>query len=196
MSEQSVCHRCGYAGPEDATYCARCGGALVSPGARSTGGIDRVLAKLSPVHIGLLGLVLLALTSVFAAYLMITKLNFWWTVVLLALVLGCGCVYLGWQWSPSTASDRRIVHVLVVFGLMAALLVVVWVIDGVWLSFVTAGGGEIVYEIPGVHVEASAHGRHLFMVNVPPYWLAVLAYGVVAVVVGNLVRGTQKLRAT
>ena len=58
MSDKPVCHRCGYVGPVDARYCAHCGRALVSPNARLTRSINRILSNLSPYHIGFLGLVL------------------------------------------------------------------------------------------------------------------------------------------
>ena len=65
MSEQPVCHRCGYVGPVDARYCAHCGHALVPLSIRLKRSVDRVLSNLSPFHIGFLGLVLSVPISVF-----------------------------------------------------------------------------------------------------------------------------------
>ncbi len=186
MSEILICHSCGQSASTDAKYCSRCGAALVPPTARSARGVDRILSKASSLHIGVLGLVLLTSISVFAAHLIVTGFNFQWSIVLLALVLGAGCGCLGWQWTRSLSPDSRIVRMLLIFASMAVALLVVWLIDWACLTIV-AGGGGVVYAIPGVYVEALAEGRHLVIVDAPPYWLLVTLWGVFAATLGNLV---------
>lgn len=194
MHEKPVCGRCGYVAPMQAKYCPSCGTALVPLSAPLARGIDRILGKLSRFHIGLLGLVLLVSTSVLAAHLIVTGLTFRWSIVLLALVLGCGCAYLGWDRNRSISSDRRLVRMLLFFACMGILLVIVWLIDRMWLSFLSAGGGEVVYAIPGIYVEASVESRRLVVADVPPYWLAVTVYALLAAAAGNLVyKGQARL---
>lgn len=191
MSVKPVCHRCGKATPLNARYCPHCGTALVPPTAPSARGINRILSGLSGFYIGFTGLVLLFLTSMFAAHLIVTGFSFMWSLVLLVVVLGYGCGYLGWHWNISVSSDGRIARVLLTFACMLIFLSILWLIDRVGLSFLTAGGGKVVYAIPGVSVEASVEGRRLVIVDVPPYWLAVIAYAMVTAAIGNLVHRIQ-----
>lgn len=118
MHEKPVCSRCGYVAQMDANYCPNCGTALVPLSAPFARGLDRIPGKLSRFHVGLLGLVLLVSTSVLAAHLIVTGLTFRWLIVLVALVLGCGCAYLGWEWNRSISSDKRLVRVLLFFACM------------------------------------------------------------------------------
>jgi len=96
MSENPVCHRCGYVGPIDARYCAHCGRALESPNIRLTRSINRILSNLSPFHIGFIGFALSVPISAFAHRLIVTELSFPLSLVPLALGIGCGYAYLGW----------------------------------------------------------------------------------------------------
>lgn len=66
-----------------------------------------------------------------------------------------------------------------------------WLIDRMWLSFMSADGGEVVYGIPGIYVKASVERRRLVVANVPAYWLAATVYAVLAGAVGNLVHKVQ-----
>jgi hypothetical protein len=147
-----------------------------------------MLGRLSRVHIGLLGLALLVPISVLTAHLIVSGLSFRWSLLLLALVLGCGCAYLGWEWSTSVISDRRITRMLLTYACIGILVATVWLVDRVWLGILNAGGHEVVYAVPGVHLEASVEGRRLVMVDAPPYWLPVMLYGIAAAAVGSLIR--------
>jgi hypothetical protein len=195
MSEKPVCRRCGYVGPVDARYCARCGRALVPPGVRLTRSIDRILSSLRPLHVGLLGLVLLVPIGVFADRLIGTRFSFPSSLVLLALVIGCGYAYLGWQWNTPLSGRSRLERMLLVSVCVGILLAVVRLIDRALLSAVADSGHTVVYDIPGVYVEASAGVRRLSIGNVPPYWLAVMIYAVLTAVAGNLIHRVHERRS-
>ena len=195
MSEKPVCHRCGYVGPVDARYCARCGRALVPPSVRLTRSTNRILSNLSPFHIGFLGLVLSVPISVFVDRLIVTKLSFPLSLVLLALVIGCGFAYLGWQWNVPLSSRSHLVRMLLVFVCIGVFLVAVWWIDRGLLSFLTDSTHQAVYEVPGVYVESSPGFRRLSIASdVPPYWLVAMIYGALTAVAGNLIHRARKRR--
>jgi hypothetical protein len=195
MSEKPVCHRCGYVGPVDARYCARCGRALVPPSVRLTRSTNRILSNLSPFHIGFLGLVLSVPTSVFADRLIVTRLSFPLSLVLLALVIGCGYACLGWQWNKPLSSRSHLVRMLLVFVCMGVFLVAVWLIDRGLLSLLTDSTHMVVYKVPGVHVVASPGFRRLSIASdVPPYWLVAMIYGVLTAIAGNLIHRARKRR--
>lgn len=195
MSEKPVCRRCGYVGPVDARYCARCGRALVPPGVRLTRSIDRILSSLCPLHVGLLGLVLSVPIGVFADRLIVTRLSFPLSLVLMALVIGCGYAYLGWQWNIPLSGRSRLERMLLVFVCVGILLAVVWLIDRALLSALTDSGDTVVYDVPGVYVEASVGVRRLSIADVPPYWLAVMIYAILAAAVGNLIHRMRERRS-
>jgi ribosomal protein L40E len=188
MSEKSVCHRCGYVGPADARYCAHCGRALVPPNARLTRSINRILSNLSPLHIGFLGLVLSVPISVFTDRLIVTKLSFPLSLVPLALVIGCGYAYLGWYWNTPLSSRSRLVRMLLVFFCIGVFLAAVWLVDRGLLTLLSNSTHRVVYQVPGVYVESSPGFRRLSIASaVPPYWLVVMIYGMLAAIAGNLI---------
>ncbi len=187
MSEPTVCRRCGYIGPEDARYCARCGRAIDSLGVRLRRGFDRILSSLSPLHVGLLGLALSIPIAVFADRLMVMRFSIPFSLALLGLVIGGGYAYLGWQWNMPRPLGSRLGRMLLVLAGTGFALAVVWLIDRALLSVLTAGGDVMVYEIPGVHIEAIGGARRMWIGDVPPYWLAVVTYAVLAAAVGNLI---------
>lgn len=197
MNEKSVCRRCGYEGPVDARYCARCGRALVPLSARLTDKIDHVVEAISPLHIGLLGLAILVPASMFAENLIVTKLSFPFSLALMALVFGCGYAYLGWQWEMPRSNRSLLMRVLMVFAGVVIFLIVVWLIDRTLLSLLTDRARMVVYDIPGVYIEASSGLRRISIgSNVPPYWFVVLVFSILIAFTSNLIRKATKPRPT
>lgn len=197
MNEKSVCRRCGYEGPVDARYCARCGRALVSLSTRLTGKIDHVVETISPLHIGLLGLAILVLISILAENLIVTKLSFPFWLGLMALVFGCGTAYLGWQWEMPLSNRNLLNRVLMVSAGVAIFLIAVWLVDITLLGYLTDRAHMVEYDLPGVYIEASAGFRRTSIgPNVPPYWFIVMIYSILAGVTGNLIHRATKPRST
>jgi hypothetical protein len=148
--------------------------------------IHRILGGFSPLHIGFLGLVLSIPTSVFAGHLIVMRFSLPLSLFLLALVIGGGYAYLGWQWKTSPSIRTHLVRTLLVFACMAVLLAIVLMVDRALLISLTDDGRTVVYDIPGVHIEASGPIRQIAIVNDPPYWLAVMIYGILTAVGGSL----------
>jgi len=189
--EPIVCGRCGLTGPADTRYCARCGRALVPLRIRSTGTIHRLLDNLSPRYVGLLGLIGLVPIGKLVEHLLVNVgLYLPLSFVLLALVIGSGCAYLGWYWhTPSPGGGRnRLTRVLLVLTGLGLSLVAIWWIDRAFLSTLADNGRTIVSDIPGVHLEASGGSNRLLRVSSPPpYWLFVVIYATLTAVAGNLI---------
>ena len=195
MSEKPVCHRCGYVGPVDARYCAHCGRPLVPPSVRLTTSINRILSHLSPFHIGFLGLVLSVPISVFAERLIVMKLSIPLSLVPLALVIGCGYAYLGWNWNTQVSSRSHLVRMLLVFFCMGVLLLAVWLVDRGLLSLLSDRTHMVVYEVPGVYVESAPGFRRLTIASgVPPYWFVAMIYGVLTAITGNLIHRARSAK--
>jgi hypothetical protein len=193
MSEKPVCRRCGYVGPADARFCARCGRALDPPNVRFSRSINRILDSLSPFHIGLLGLVLSFLISAFADHLIVIRLSFPGSLVPLALVLGCGFAYLGWHWHAPLPDRRYLVRMLLVFACMTGCLAVIWTVDSGLLRVLTDKTHPVVYEIPGVYRQSTAEFRRMSIdSNDLSYGLVVMVYAWLAAVVGNLIHRLYK----
>jgi len=194
MSEKPVCHRCGYMGPEDALYCAHCGRALVPLGIRLTRSINLILSNLSPFHIGFLGLVISVAISAFAAHLVVMELSFPLSLVPLALVIGCGYAYLGWQWNELLTNRSRLVRILLVYVCIGLCLGAVWLVDRRLLSLLSDRSHMVVYEIPGVYRESSSTIRHMSVESgiLLPYGLVVMAYCVMIAIAGFLVHRASK----
>jgi hypothetical protein len=192
MSDKSVCPRCGYVGPADASYCARCGRALAPLSTRLDGTINRILDNLTPVHLGLLGLLLLILTGMFADHLIVSKLSFSFLLPLVAFTIGSGLAYLGWESYTRSSTRSYLPRMLLVFACIAVSLVGVWLIDRVLLYAFTDGSDMVVYRIPGVYAESDTGSRRALMADVPPYWLAVMSYGVLTAALGNLIHRARK----
>lgn len=198
MSEPTVCRHCGYSGPADARYCARCGRMLVPQGTSLASSVERLLDDLSPRVIDLLGLVCLALIGVQANQLIVeTGLFFSGSYALLAVGIGLGGAYLGWGWARSLPSRERLTRVLVALVGMVILLEAVGVIDRILVSILSDGGDWIVSDIPGVRFEASGDRRVHIVSDAPPYWLLVTVYAILTAVAGRMVCGRyRKRRAT
>lgn len=189
MSENPVCRRCGYVGPEDAHFCAHCGKALAPRSFQWKASVDSLLHNLSPLHIGLLGLVLSIPIGVIANRLIVKTFSIQFSLVLLAVVVGCGYAYLGWLSHTPRSNRSYLERMLLVFLCMGVSLVVVRLIDSVMLSIVSDSANMVVYEVPGVYIESSPSIRNLSIEsNLPPYGLLVMIYGILAAVAGNLVR--------
>ena len=197
MTEKTICPRCGYKGPEDARYCAHCGRALVPLGIRLTRRINLVLNNLSPVHIGLLGLVISIAISTSVAHLVVMELSFPLSLIAIALIIGCGYVYLGWQWNEQSSSRNRLVRMLLVFACIGLCLGAVWLVDRWALSLLSDETYTVLFEIPGVYRESSSNIRHVSVESgiLLPYGLVVMTSGVMITIAGFLVHRASKRRS-
>jgi hypothetical protein len=194
MSEKNICRRCGYEGPAAARYCAHCGRALVPPSDRFIGSMNRILDQLSPLHLGLFGVVLSVPISIFAHHLMVMELSITLSLLPLALVLGCGYAYLGWSWNSQSSSRSHLVRMLLVFIGMGVLLAAVWLVDRGVLTLLSDRAHMVVYEIPGVYRESSPGFRHLSIDSDLFYWLVAMFYSALTAVVGYLIRRVRSAR--
>ncbi len=194
MSEKTVCPRCGYVGPEDARYCARCGRSLLSLSARSARTVNRVLDNASPPFVALLGLVaLFGISQLAHYYIVMTGLLFPWSYALLVLVLAVGGGYLGWLWEMQLPNRYRVLRVLLVFAGMALLLVMVWYLDRAVLSLLADSNRTIVMDIPGLHLEGSGgYERRIIVSDAPPYWFFALLFVILVGVTGNTIHKLSK----
>lgn len=188
MSGESTCRRCGYAGPSDARYCARCGRALVPLRARLAAGAGKLQRRLTSLHAGLLGLATWTGLGLLAHHLLVSEgLYFPASFVVLALGIGLGGAALGWLWAGSSPGRRLAVVLLVAAG-VALFLLAVWQLDRALLSAADSGR-TIVSTIPGVRLEAEGgYKRHHAVSDPPPYWLIALGYAALAAVAGHLAR--------
>ena len=194
MSEQTVCRRCGYEGPSDARYCAHCGRALVPPRERFALRMNRILDRLSPLHLGLIGLALSVPISLFAHHLLVIELSIPLSLLPMALVLGGGFAYLGWDWQMQASSRSHLVRMLWVFVGMGVLLAAVWLVDRGLLTLLSDSAHMIVYEIPGVYRESSPGYRHLSIDSNLSYWIVALLYGALTAVGGYLIERVWSAR--
>jgi signal transduction histidine kinase len=192
MSEQSVCRRCGHAGPAGAHYCAHCGRALVPLRTRLATIANRSLDDLSPRRVGLLSLLALVLISVLAEYLIFSAgLHFSLSYVLLILIIGLGSAYLGRLWGPPSSGRKTLMRLLGLSIAMALLLAAVLLIDKALLSSLAASGRRVMLDIPGMHIEAfSSDGLtptvRRIVYNRLPYWLFALVYALLVALASNL----------
>jgi hypothetical protein len=195
MDEKTVCNRCGYEGLGDALYCAHCGHRLVPLNLRVKRSGNRILSNLSSFHIGILGLILSVPISFFAGYLIVTELSFPFSLVPLALVIGCGYTYVGWHLHSPLSNRTLLRQVLFTFACMGILLVLVWLVDRGLLSLLSDRTHLVIYEIPGIYRESSPGFRRLSIDSNLSYWLIAMIYGVLAFLAGNLVhRGLSASR--
>lgn len=125
MSKTPICPHCGYVGPEDARFCAHCGRALIPLGARLAERINSIFDELAPIHIWVLGLVLPILIGVLSHHLIVWKLSFRSLVVVMALGIGGGMAYLGWECCTPISVQRLLLRVLLVFVCVALWLVAI-----------------------------------------------------------------------
>ena len=191
--ETTACRRCGHTGPGDARYCARCGQALVPVRARSTGTIRRLLDNLPPRYIALLGSIALVPIGMLVEHLLVNAgLYLILSLVLSALVIGSGCAYLGWYWHGPSSGRSRLSRVFLVLTGLGISLVAIWGIDRALLSALADNGRTFVFDIPGVHLEATNGLNGLKRVHTisspPPYWLFVIIYATLTAAAGNLIR--------
>jgi hypothetical protein len=198
MTEKPICPRCGYIGPVDARYCAHCGRALVPLGIRLTRSINLILSNLSPFHLGLLGLVISVAISALTAHLVVMEFSFPLSLIACALVIGCGYAYLGWQWNEQFSNRNRLVRMLLVIVCIGLCLVAVWLVERWLLRLVSDRTHMVLFKVPGVYRESSPGFRHMSIESgvLLPYGLAVMTYGVLAAIAGNLVRQVGKRRLT
>lgn len=190
MREEPACPRCGYHGQTDARYCAHCGRALAPLRTRVSETANRFFDNLSPWYIVAFGVAALVSLGLLAQYYIVsTGLYFRVSFLLLALVVGSGCGFLGWRWGASRSSRKRFFHVLLVFAGMAALLALIRRLDLAILASFADSERVFVLDIPGVHLEASAGYKQSHRVSSPPpYWLITFGYGVLVGVVSFRIR--------
>jgi hypothetical protein len=152
--------------------------------------INSIFDKLAPVSIWVLGLVLLILIGILSNHLIVWKLSFRSLIVVMALGIGSGMAYLGWECFAPISTQRLLFRMLLVFVCLVLSLVALPIIDSGLLLLYTSGADRVVYRIPGVYAELSAGSRRLFIDNVPPYWLGVTLYGLLTAVIGHLIHRT------
>jgi hypothetical protein len=187
MSDQPICPKCGYEGPPGAEYCARCGRKLKRTSVGIVEKFNRWIDSLTPTHLGMLGWILLIPVGSLSEYLIVWKLSFGFSVFLMALMIGCGCAYLGWEFL-TLSSPRKVLSrcFILISGLLVSLLVI-YFIDQALLPFTVNGTESVIYRMPGVYAESSVNTRRVVIDNTPSYWLLVIVYGVGASVIGNII---------
>jgi CDP-diglyceride synthetase len=164
--------------------------------ARLSRRLAHILDRISPLHIGLLGLALTVPIALYTYRLIVTGLSVTNSLILLAFAIGSGYAYIGWQWNVSQEMGKRLGRMLLGLAGTWLLLVVVRLTDQALLSFMTAGGETVVYAIPGVYIEASGGARYMSIDNVPPYGLLMTVYAMITAWVGNRMNSFFGRRAT
>jgi hypothetical protein len=185
MAEMAVCHNCGNECPSDANYCAHCGQKLMRSGDETVDKFYGLINKLTPIHLLILGLLLLVIVGSLSEYLLVSKLSFGFSVTLVVLVIGGGLAYLGWKVHSMTSIRKFLLRMLIVFASIGASLFIIRILDRVLLYVFTDANEMVFYRMPGVYVASSVGTRRVTIENAPPYWLIVTAYGVVLSVIGN-----------
>ncbi len=187
MSDRPICPNCGYEGPPGADYCARCGRKLKGASVGIAGKFNRWIDNLTPTHLGILALLLLIPVGSLSEYLIVSKLSFGFSVLLMALIIGYGFAYLGWEYLTMSSTRKYLSRLFILIsGLVASLLVILF-IDQALLSFTLNGTKSVIYRMPGVYAESSISTRRAVIDNAPPYWLFVIVYGISASVIGNMI---------
>ena len=186
MSDKLICPKCGYEGPPGAEYCARCGRKLKHTSVGIVRKFNRWIDSLTPTHLGILGLLLLIPVGSLSEYLIVSKLSFGFSVLLMALVIGCGFAYLGWEYLTMSSPRKVLSRLLILIsGLVVSLLVILF-IDQALLLLTSNGAESIIFRMPGVYAESSIGTRRAVIDNAPSYWLLVIVYGVASSVIGNI----------
>jgi hypothetical protein len=196
MTEESACPRCGYAGPQDARYCAYCGRASVPLSLRLIRTPDRLLAGLSRRQILWFGLAALFLVSFLAHHLIVGPgLYLPVSYLLLVLIFAVGAAYLGWGWNRPWSGRGLFERAVIVFAGMAVALTAVLPIDRLALSSLAGTGRMTVFDIPGIHVEvlgSFSPARITFVVaDPPPYWLLAMMGALLVGLASSQLRGTR-----
>ena len=187
MSDQRICPNCGYGGPPGAAYCARCGRRLEGANAGIAGKYYRWIDRLTPTHLGILGLILLIPIGSLSEYLIVSKLSFGFSVFLMAMVIGCGFAYLGWECLAMSSPRKVLSRCFILISALAVSLIVIYFIDQALLLLTSNGTESVIYRMPGVYAESSASTRRAVIDNAPPYGLFVIVYGMGASVIGNII---------
>ena len=193
MSDQRICPNCGYEGPPGADYCARCGRKLKGASVGIAGKYNRWIDNLTPTHLGILGLILLIPVGILSEYLIVSKLSYGFSVFLMALMIGCGFAYLGWEFLTMSSIRKYLSRlVILISGLVVSLLVILF-IDQALLLLTLNGSETVIYRIPGIYAESSISTRRAVIDNAPPYWLFVIVYGMISSVIGNIIHRVRNI---
>jgi hypothetical protein len=186
MSDKLICPNCGYEGPSDAEYCARCGRKLRHTSVGIVGKFNGWIDSLTPTHLGILGLLLLIPVGSLSEYLIVSKLSFGFSVLLMALVIGCGFAYLGWEYVTMSSPRKYLSRLVILISGLVVSLLVIYFIDQTLLLLTSNGTESIIFRMPGVYAESSIGTRRVVIDNAPSYWLLVIVYGVASSVIGNI----------
>ncbi|MEK7787439.1 MAG: zinc ribbon domain-containing protein [Chloroflexota bacterium] len=197
----TTCRHCGYAGPDDASYCAHCGRALVPIPlrVRLMSPISNTLDNAPRSLITLLCLSLLLIYSAQAYTLNISAgMYVPLSYVLLSLIMAVGSFIVGWQWDERLPNHRLVYRALTITVVILILLNVVLQVDRFMLSRPQGNEQTFVVDIPGIHSEAIArrvageeccavHATREVYYSWPYGWLFII-YTLLFAVVGNLLK--------
>ena len=139
------------------------------------------------MHLGFLGLLLLIPVGGLAEYLIVAKLSFRSLVLLMALIVGGGFAYLGWEVFRMSSSRQTFLRFLFVFACVVVALLGILIINQVLLHYSMDGTETVIYQVPGVYAESSVNTRRAIINNVPPYWVFVIIYGIISSAIGYLI---------
>ncbi|MGD8815187.1 MAG: zinc ribbon domain-containing protein [Anaerolineales bacterium] len=193
MSENMKCHNCGTDCLIDDNFCAHCGQKLKLSSDEVVDKLYAYISQLTPMHLVVLGFLLLAVLGSLTEYLLVSKLSFGFSVFLLVVVISGGLVYLGYKTHSMTSLREYLLRMLIVFAFMGASLLIILVFDRVLLFLFANGPEMVVYRMPGVYVASSAGTRRVTIENAPPYWLVVMVYGIILTVFGNIAHRTREV---
>ena len=130
------------------------------------------------MHLGFLGLLLLIPVGGLTEYLIVAKLSFRSLVLLMALIVGGGFAYLGWEVFRMSSSRQTFLRFLFVFACVVVALLGILIINQVLLHYSIDGTETVIYRVPGVYAESSVNTRRAIINDVPPYGLFVIIYGI------------------
>jgi hypothetical protein len=143
------------------------------------------------MHFGILGLLLLIPVGIISEYLIVSKLSFGFSVLLMALMIGGGFAYLGWGLvTMSSTRQFSLRLVLIVGGIMVSLLVIL-IINQMLLNFSMDSTETVSFRMPGLYAESSIGARRAVIDNAPPYWLVVVVFGMISAGIGNIFHRAQ-----
>jgi hypothetical protein len=185
MSDKTICPNCGYDGSPGADYCARCGRKLKPSSVEMAGKFDRFIDNLNTMHFGILGLLLLIPVGILSEYLIVSKLSFNFSVLLVALMIGGGYAYLGWELVTKSSTRQLLLRLLLMVGGIMVSLLAILIIDQMLLNFSIDSTETVTFRMPGVYAESSISARRAVIDNAPPYSLFVIVYGMISSGIGN-----------
>jgi hypothetical protein len=186
MPEMAICQNCGAECPSDANYCAHCGQKFKPSSDAFVDALYGTISRLTPIHLLILGFLLMTIVGSLSEYLFVSKLCFGFSVFLVVLVIGGGLAYLGWKFYSMSSIRKFLLRMLIVFASIGVSLFIIRIFDRVLLYVFTDGSEMVFYRMPGVYVASSVGTRRVTIENAPPYWLIVTAYGMALSVIGNL----------